>query len=112
MSIEDLLEEIVGEIADEYDVSAPASMKKLDDTTAEIDGRMYVDELNDAMDLELPEDEDYDTVAGLVFSELGYVPDEGETLESHGARFTIVAADERKIIRLRVEVLQNEPGKS
>jgi putative hemolysin len=107
VSIEDLLEEIVGDIADEYDVSTPAAMKRLDERSAEIDGRMYVDELNDAMDLELPEDEDYDTVAGFVFSELGYVPDKGQTLESHGARFTVLAADERKIIRLRVDVLRN-----
>jgi CBS domain containing-hemolysin-like protein len=108
VSIEDLLEEIVGDIADEYDVSAPAAMKRLDERSAEIDGRMYVDELNDEMDLELPEDEDYDTVAGFVFSEMGYVPDKGETLESHGARFTVLAADERKIIRLRVDVLRDE----
>ena len=105
VSIEDVVEEIVGDIADEYDESTAALMKRIDSRTAEVDGRFYVDELNDAMSLALPEDEDYDTVAGFVFSELGYVPAEGETLESRGAKFTVLAADERKITRLRVELL-------
>jgi CBS domain containing-hemolysin-like protein len=106
VSIEDVLEEIVGDIADEYDQAEPALMRRLDERSAEVDGRMYVDDLNDALGLHLPEDEDYDTVAGLVFSEIGYVPTVDETIETHGARFTILAADQRKITRLRVDVLQ------
>jgi len=108
VSIEDVVEEIVGDIADEYDKATGALMKRIDPRTAEVDGRFYVDELNDAMGLSLPEDEDYDTVAGFVFSELGYIPAEGETLESRGAKFTVIAADERKINRLRVEILPDE----
>ncbi len=102
-SIEDLLEEIVGDIDDEYDEVEPQQMKRLDDRTAEVDARLRVGELNDEMGLELPEDEDYDTVAGFVFSELGYVPAVGETLDAAGAKFTVLAADERKITRLRIE---------
>jgi putative hemolysin len=109
VSIEDVVEEIVGDIADEYDETAPAAMKRIDSRSAEIDGRLYVDELNDAMGLELPEDEDYDTVAGLVFSQLGYIPKKGETLETRGAKFTVLSAGERKITRLRVE-LREETG--
>ena len=71
---------------------------------------MYVDDLNDALGLELPEDEDYDTVAGFVFSELGYIPQVGEMIDTHGARFSVMAADERKIIRLRVERLTPPAG--
>ncbi len=104
-TIEDLLEQIVGDISDEYDRDEPEEMNRLSDTVAEIDSRMYVDDLNDALRLELPEDEDYDTVAGLVFSELGYIPQVGDTLEAHNAKFSVLAADERKIIRLRVERL-------
>jgi len=109
VTIEDIIEEIVGDISDEYDEEAPASMKLLDERTAEVDGRFYIDELNDGLGLNLPEDEDYDTVAGLVFSELGHIPTVGETLEAHGARFTVLAGDERKITSLRVEVLAAEP---
>ena len=105
-TIEDLLEEIVGDISDEYDADEPDEMKHLNDRTVEIDARMRIDDLNDALQLELPEDEDYDTVAGFVFAELGYIPKVGEKLESRRARFNVLAADERKIVRLRVERLQ------
>ena len=106
-TIEDLLEEIVGEIADEYDPDEPEEMRRVSDEVVEIDARVHIDDLNDALRLELPEDEDYDTVAGFVFAELGYIPQVGERLESHRARFAVLAADERKITRLRVERLQD-----
>jgi len=109
-TVEDLLEQIVGDISDEYDRDEPEEMKRLSDTVAEIDSRMYVDDLNDALGLDLPEDEDYDTVAGFVFSELGYIPQVGEKIDTHGARFSVMAADERKIIRLRVERLAKPAG--
>jgi len=110
-TIEDLLEEIVGEIADEYDADEPEEMKRLDERTVEVDARMRIDDLNDALRLELPEDEDYDTVAGFIFAELGYIPQVGEQLDSHRARFAVLAADERKITRLRVERLEAPAGK-
>ncbi len=103
VTVEDVIEEIVGDISDEYDPAAPALMKRIDETTAEIDGRMHIDDLNDALKLDIPEDEDYDTAAGLVFSELGHIPTAGEELTAFGAKFTILAADERKITCLRVE---------
>lgn len=106
VTIEDAIEEIVGEISDEYDPTAHAPMERIDERTTEMHGRFRIDELNDALELNLPEDEDYDTAAGFVFSELGYIPTVGETLEAHGARFTVLAADERKITRLRVELLK------
>ncbi|MFW6132679.1 MAG: hemolysin family protein [Planctomycetota bacterium] len=108
ITMEDVLEEIVGDISDEYDRAAPALMRRIDERTAEVDGRMYIDDLNDALGLDIPENEDYDTAAGLVFSELGYVPTAGEQLEAHGARFTVLSADERRITRLRIELLQTQ----
>jgi len=105
-TIEDLLEEIVGDIADEYDRDEPEELKRIDEKTVEVDARMRVDDLNDELELDLPEDADYDTVAGFVFSVLGYIPKVNEKLESHRARFTVLAADERKISSLRVERLQ------
>jgi putative hemolysin len=105
VTIEDVLEEIVGDIADEYDRIPPALIHRVDPATLEVDGRVHIDDLNDALALAIPEDEDYDTVAGMVFSELGYIPKAGEQLEAHGARFTVLAADERKITKLRVKAL-------
>jgi CBS domain containing-hemolysin-like protein len=108
VSIEDVLEEIVGDISDEYDHAEPALMRRTGPTAAEIDGRLLIDDLNDAMGLSIPENENYDTVAGFVFSQLGYIPGPGETLVSHGAKFTILAATERKISKLRIELAPQE----
>jgi len=108
VTIEDVIEEIVGDISDEYDRLPPALMKRLDGNSAEVDGRMHIDDLNDAMKLNIPEDNDYETVDGLVFSSLGYIPKGGEKFDAHGARFTVLAADERKITRLRVDKLESD----
>ncbi|HEV57940.1 MAG TPA: CBS domain-containing protein, partial [Phycisphaerales bacterium] len=103
VTIEDILEELVGEIADEYEPMPVESMQRLDEHTIEIDARTYVDDLNDEFDVTLPEDDDYDTVGGFVFSHLGYIPKTGETFEYGNLRFTIIAAESRKINRIRIE---------
>jgi len=108
VSFEDVLEEIVGDISDEYDRPEPALMKRIDEKSAEVDGRMYIDDLNEAMGLNVPEDADYDTVAGMLFSELGYIPASGESLDAYGAHFAVLSADERKINRIRVELRPQE----
>jgi putative hemolysin len=104
VTVEDLIEEIVGDISDEYDRPESVLMKRIDERTVEVDGRMHIDDLNDDLKLSLPEEEDYDTVAGFVFSELGVIPPVGATLSACGATFTVLAADDRKITRLRVEL--------
>jgi len=108
VTIEDVVEEIVGEITDEYDRAAPVMVQRLDEKTLEVDGRFHVDDLADLLGLDIPEDVDYDTVAGLVFSELGYIPPVGETLRAYGAAFAVLAADERKITKVRVHLLDPE----
>ncbi len=102
VTIEDILEELVGEIVDEYEDAPPETVKKLDEDTIEIDARMYIDDLNDRFDFNLPEDEDYDTVGGFVFSHLGYIPPTGQTFEYHDISFTIADAEARKINRIRI----------
>ncbi len=62
----------------------------------------YVDDLNDEFELNLPEDEDYDTVGGFVFSHLGYIPKTGETFDYENLEFTITAAETRRINRIRI----------
>jgi CBS domain containing-hemolysin-like protein len=110
VTIEDLIEEIVGDISDEHDRAESPLLKRIDGQTVEVDGRMYIDDLNDALGLDLPEDADYDTVAGFVFSELGFIPPVGESLQARGAAFTVLAADARKITRIRVQVPARHPG--
>lgn len=108
VSIEDVLEEIVGDISDEYDQAEEEQIRRINETTLDVEGRLRVDELNDELDLELPEDEDYDTVAGFAVAQLGYIPHTDEVFTADGAEFTILAADERKITKLRVKKLLDE----
>ena len=108
VTIEDILEELVGEIVDEYEETPPKAIKKIDETTIEIDARMYIDDLNSEFDLDLPEDEDYDTVGGFVFSHLGYIPKTGEAFDYENVKFTITAAEIRRIKRIKIQKLPTE----
>ena len=103
VTLEDILEELVGPIADEYEKTPPASSKKIDETTIEVDARMYVDDLNDEFSLDLPEDEDYDTVGGFVFSRLGYIPKTGEHFNYDNLKFMIASAEPRRVKRVRIQ---------
>ena len=103
VTLEDILEELVGEIADEYEKTSAEAISKIDENTIEVDARTYVDDLNDQFELDLPEDEDYDTVGGFVFSYLGYIPKTGEKFDYENLKFTISAAEARKIKRIRIQ---------
>jgi putative hemolysin len=103
VTLEDILEELVGPIADEYETTPPESVKRVDENTIEVDARTYVDELNDKYALDLPEDEDYDTVGGFVFSRLGYIPKAGEHFDYANLKFTIALAEPRRVRRIRIQ---------
>jgi putative hemolysin len=105
VTIEDVLEEIVGEIQDEHDTDHEdlPTLDPVEDGLVEVDGRYHIDDLNEALSLDLPEDEEYDTVAGFVLARLGRVPDPGEALELEGARITVLEATSTVIERLRLE---------
>jgi len=104
VTLEDILEELVGEIADEYEEKPSEPVEKIDDRTLDVDARTYVDDLNDEFDLNLPEDEDYDTIGGFVFSLLGYIPKTGEQFRHKNLKFTIASAEARKVGRVRIEI--------
>src|SRR5690606_37158669 len=108
VTIEDVLEEIVGEIIDEYDPELVEGIRRIDDNTAEVLGRVHVDEANERLGLSLPDDGDYDTVAGLVFHELGRIPTVGEQITYNGVRFTVLEASRRRIERLKLEQIDQE----
>ena len=108
VTLEDILEELVGEITDEYEKSEPEPIRKIDENTFELDARTYVDDLNDRFELDLPEDEDYDTIGGFVFSYLGYIPKTGKTFDYENLKFTIVAAEARKIKRIRLQLVKSK----
>jgi putative hemolysin len=107
LTIEDLLEEIVGEIQDEYDVEEPLVVR-LSPDEARIDGRVDVDELAEIFEipLELEDADEYDTVGGLVFHRLGKVPKPGDEIRLNGLRLTVETTDGRRVgkilaVRLR-----------
>ncbi|HIJ53267.1 MAG TPA: HlyC/CorC family transporter [Planctomycetes bacterium] len=102
VTLEDIIEELVGEITDEYEETPTEPVKKIDKNTIEADARTYVDDLNDQFDLDLPEDEDYDTIGGFVFSHLGYIPKTGETFDYDNLKFTITSAGPRRIQRIKI----------
>jgi putative hemolysin len=103
VTIEDLLEEIVGEIQDEYDVEEPIVVR-LSDHEARVDGRADVDELLELFDLDLKlEDADeYDTVGGLIYHRIGGVPAPGDTVEVGGLRLTVETTDNRRVGKVLV----------
>lgn len=104
VTIEDIIEEIVGEIADEHEGKTAREVTKLSDNAATVEGKTHIDDLNEALDLELPESEEYETVGGLLFSHLGRVPARGEHWELENVRFTVLDSDERRINRVKVTV--------
>lgn len=106
VTIEDIMEELVGDIADEFEPPAPATMKRLDPDTIEIDARVHVKELNDELDISLPEDEDYDTVAGFVCTVLGRIPKTGEELQHGNVHIRVLDAEARKVNRLHIHVVR------
>jgi CBS domain containing-hemolysin-like protein len=105
ITIEDVLEELVGEISDEHEPVEPAMFRRLSEHVAEADARSYIDELNRLMGLSLPEDAGYDTVGGFVSTTLGRIPEKDESFESHGAKFTVLDAEPQKVNRVRIEVV-------
>jgi len=103
VTIEDILEELVGEIVDEYEEMPPEEINRIDEQTVEIDARMHIDDLNNELDINLPEDEDYDTVGGFVFSHLGMIPKTGKTFDYENLTFTITVAEPRRIKRIKIQ---------
>lgn len=101
VTMEDLVEEVFGEIRDEYDTESPLSFS-LGRGAYRIDGRLPVEDLNDLMDSSFEEDDDYETVAGLVYRHLGHIPRPGETVEVEGYLFTVEKVRAQRILLLKV----------
>jgi putative hemolysin len=103
VTMEDLLEEIVGEIADEYDVEEP-QVERLPDGTLRVPGRTPIDDVNELLDVHLPQEE-WDTVGGLVFNTLGHVPIDGECVRESGLEFCAERVQGRRIVSVLIRAL-------
>ena len=107
VTLEDVLEEIVGEIEDEFDLP-DESIERVDDATIRIDGTFPIDDFNEQFGVELAQ-EDYHTVAGFVFGLLGRAAEQGDEIEFDGVRFHVDEVDGSRIGRLTVTFLPGEP---
>ncbi|MCH2100991.1 MAG: magnesium/cobalt efflux protein, partial [Planctomycetes bacterium] len=102
--IEDLLEEIVGEIEDEHDSFEDVpQIHSTENGEIVADGAFGIFDLNEAYQTKLPEDESYETLAGLLFDRLGHIPTTGESLNLPGHRLEVLAADNRRVQRVRIQ---------
>lgn len=109
VTIEDVLEEIVGEIEDEFDSDVELEIRKVDDDTCEALGRAHVEEINAEMGFDLPEEENFDTIGGFVFAEFGRVPSVGESLTwNDSVQVTVLEANRRRVGRVRLERISKE----
>ncbi|MEN6545701.1 MAG: hemolysin family protein [Armatimonadia bacterium] len=108
VTIEDILEELVGEIADEHDV-AEDQLELVCETEALVSGKMRIDELNERLCTELPEDQ-YETIGGLISGLAGHIPLEGEVFEVQAVQMTVEDSDGRHVKRVRVVRGAREDG--
>ena len=105
ITLEDILEEIVGEIVDEHDLEEEADLERAPDGSLIVDGAMTIRDLNRACDWNLP-DEEANTIAGLVIHEAQTIPAEGQVFSFHGYRFEVLGREANRITRLRIRRLQ------
>ncbi len=106
VTLEDLLEEIVGEIEDEYDLP-DESIEQLADDRIRVHGTFTIDDFNERFNVRMPDD-DYHTLAGFVFGELGRAPQAGDEVSWNGLRFNVIEVEGTRIEKLQIEFLPPE----
>ena len=108
VTIEDALEEIVGEIVDESDEEEQSGLLVIDTETAQADGRVMIDDINEELGWQLPESDDYETVAGYILHHIGSIPEDGQRIVIGDVEFEIVRATNRQIESVRLHLLGNK----
>lgn len=109
VTMEDIVEEVFGDIRDEYDLEPPM-VKKIGNDSYRVDARLPIDELNDLLETDLEEDEDYESAGGLVYHRLGRIPEPGESAEIESWRFTVEKVSGQRIVFIRISPLSGETG--
>ena len=105
VTLEDVVEELIGDIHDEYESAGeePPLLKWIDDRSVEVRAVMRIEEFNEECQGEFPEQEDYDTIGGFVMLVLGRIPAKGDSLRYRDALITVLEADPRRVLRVRVD---------
>ena len=109
VTLEDVLEEIVGEIEDEFDLP-DESVERVDESTVRIDGTFPIDDFNERFGTDLP-DEDFHTIAGFVFGRLGRAPEAGDEVEHARVSFRVMEVEGSRIERLQVQFRPQDNGR-
>lgn len=102
ITIEDIIEEIVGEITDEHEKVQQPRLLRLGPGVVEVDGAFHIDDLNEELEIDIPESESYETLGGFLSSEMGKIPIVGDVHHLNALRFEVTAADDRRIRRLSI----------
>jgi CBS domain containing-hemolysin-like protein len=110
VTLEDLLEELVGEITDEYDLEEP-EMVEVGEGVFRVDGKVAIDEVNELLDVELP-DEEWDTVGGLMLGLLGSIPDEGDEVSYQNLSFKAEKIQGRRIAKVLITHIPEQEAES
>ena len=108
ITLEDLLEEIVGDISDEHDEEVNEKITEIDEGTYVLDGGLAVRDLNRRLKLSVPESEAYTTVGGFLMTEAGHVLKPGEVVQRDGLIFKVERVEKRRVMRVRLEIVQKE----
>ena len=103
VTIEDILEQIVGAISDEHEPIEPAVFKRINENTSDASAQIEIDELNRLTGLNLPEDADYTTLGGYLSTILGCIPPVGTVVEQDGSKFTVTDAEPSMIKCVKIE---------
>ena len=112
ITLEDLLEEIVGDISDEHDEEVNEQITKVDDRTYLLDGALAVRDLNKRLKCALPESESYITIGGFLMTEAGHVLQPGELIEHDSLKFYVEKVERRRVLRVKLEVPERDEMKS
>ncbi|RKY76257.1 hemolysin [candidate division KSB1 bacterium] len=110
VTMEDIIEEIVGEIRDEYDMEKPLIQKK-DQRTWIVEGKIDIEDMNEKTGLNIPDDEGYESLGGFIFDQLGHIPVENEKVEWDNVEFIVEKIDKQRIKRVKVILPEEESGK-
>jgi CBS domain containing-hemolysin-like protein len=108
VTLGDVVQQLVGDIQDEFDETRVQPVRALPDGSAEVDASLNVKEVNERLEIALPEDEHYETLAGYVLSELGHFPRRGERFRAAGCEFTVLESSERRVHKLLVRPERSE----
>ena len=108
ITLEDLLEEIVGEISDEHDEEVNEQIMEVDEATYVLDGGLAVRDLNRRLKLSVPESEAYTTIGGFLMTEAGHVLKPGEVVQHDGLVFKVERVEKRRVMRVKLEIIKTD----